>query len=147
MVTDPNGNENILDLFLASNQTRLEKVECLLGLSEHDIVTASIQKQKPFRGNYFPRLNGMNTQISNKKELPFYLKVNLYLNSELLSQMLLMHKCMNASLQSICRRRIVTPFDHARDKASNKKARYDVFVLKRRKIQKKETFPISRTRK
>ena len=53
MVTLPTRHENILDLFLTSNPTLVDQVDCRPGLGDHDMVTAScaikpsIQKQKP----------------------------------------------------------------------------------------------------
>ena len=53
MVTTPTRQDNILDLFLTTNPTLVDEVDCQLGLGDHDMVTAScalkpsIQKQKP----------------------------------------------------------------------------------------------------
>ena len=53
MVTVPTRHDNILDLFLTSNPTLVDQVDCRPGLGDHDTVTAScaikpfIQKQKP----------------------------------------------------------------------------------------------------
>ena len=53
MVTLPTRHENVLDLFLTSNPTLVDQVDCRPGLGDHDMVTAScaikpsIQKQKP----------------------------------------------------------------------------------------------------
>ena len=53
MVTSPTRQDNILDLFLTTNPTLVDEVDCRPGLGDHDMVTAScalkpsIQKQKP----------------------------------------------------------------------------------------------------
>ena len=53
MVTSPTRHNNILDLFLTTNPTLVEEVDCQPGLGDHDMVTASCalkpstQKQKP----------------------------------------------------------------------------------------------------
>ena len=53
MVTLPTRHDNILILFLTSNPTLVDQVDCRPGLGDHDMVTAScaikpsIQKQKP----------------------------------------------------------------------------------------------------
>ena len=53
MVTTPTRQDNILDLFLTTNPTLVDEVDCQPGLGDHDMVTAScalkpsIQKQKP----------------------------------------------------------------------------------------------------
>ena len=53
MVTSPTRHNNILDLFLTTNHTLVEEVDCQPGLGDHDMVTASCalkpstQKQKP----------------------------------------------------------------------------------------------------
>ena len=52
-VKQPTRKGNILDLFLTSNPTLVDQVDCKPGLSDHDMVTAtcalkpSVQKQKP----------------------------------------------------------------------------------------------------
>ena len=67
MVTEPTRPDNVLDLFLTTNQTLINEVNCQPGLSDHDMVTAVgslkpvIQKQKPrkihlFRKADWPRL-------------------------------------------------------------------------------------------
>ena len=53
MVTTPTRQDNILDLFLTTNPTLVDEVDCQPGLGDHDMVTAScalkpsVQKQKP----------------------------------------------------------------------------------------------------
>ena len=53
MVTTPTRQDNLLDLFLTTNPTLVDEVDCQPGLGDHDMVTAScalkpsIQKQKP----------------------------------------------------------------------------------------------------
>ena len=41
-VTEPTRHDNVLDLILTSNPTLLSKVECLPGLSYHDIALAKV---------------------------------------------------------------------------------------------------------
>ena len=41
-VTQPTRNDNVLDLILTSNPTLVSKIECLPGLSDHDIVSAEV---------------------------------------------------------------------------------------------------------
>ena len=41
-MTEPTREDNILDLILTSNPTLVSKVECLPGLSDHDIVSAEV---------------------------------------------------------------------------------------------------------
>ena len=41
-MTEPAREDNILDLILTSNPTLVSKVECLPGLSDHDIVSAEV---------------------------------------------------------------------------------------------------------
>ena len=42
IVTEPTRHDNVLDLILTSNPTLVSKVECLPGLSDHDIVLAEV---------------------------------------------------------------------------------------------------------
>ena len=42
IVTEPTRHENVLDLILTSNPILVSKVECLPGLSNHDIVLAEV---------------------------------------------------------------------------------------------------------
>ena len=54
MVTSPTRGQNILDLFLTSNPTLIEKVSVLPGLSDHDIVMAEVNA-KPTVMKQVPR--------------------------------------------------------------------------------------------
>ena len=53
VVTEPTRQDNVLDLFLTTNPTLINKVNCSPGLGDHDIVSAeamlkpTLQKQKP----------------------------------------------------------------------------------------------------
>ena len=53
VVTEPTRKDNILDLFLTTNPTLINKVNCSLGLGDHDVVSAeallkpTLHKQKP----------------------------------------------------------------------------------------------------
>ena len=42
IVIEPTRHDNVLDLFLISNPTLASKVECLPGISDHDIVLAEV---------------------------------------------------------------------------------------------------------
>ena len=42
IVTEPTRHDNVLDLNLTSNSTLVSKVECLPGLSDHDIFLAEV---------------------------------------------------------------------------------------------------------
>ena len=42
IVKEPTRHETVLDLILTSNPTLVFKVECLPGLSDHDIVLAEV---------------------------------------------------------------------------------------------------------
>ena len=42
IVTEPTRRDNVLDLILTSNPTLVSKVECIPGLSDHDIVLAEV---------------------------------------------------------------------------------------------------------
>ena len=70
MVTEPTRQENILDLFLTTNHTLIDKVSRLPGLGDHDIVTAlgslkpTMHKQKPrqvhlFNKGYWEKLKSL----------------------------------------------------------------------------------------
>ena len=54
MVTSPTRGQNILDLFLTSNPTLIEKVSVLPGLSDHNIVMAEVNA-KPTVMKQVPR--------------------------------------------------------------------------------------------
>ena len=54
MVTSPTRGKNMLDLFLTSNPTLIEKVSVLPGLSDHDIVMAEVNA-KPTVMKQVPR--------------------------------------------------------------------------------------------
>ena len=59
MTTDPTRQNNVLDLFLTTNPTLVQQVNCLSGLSDHDMVIASccikpsVLKQKPRKVQIF----------------------------------------------------------------------------------------------
>ena len=53
MVTEPTRHENVLDLFLTTNHTLVQKTEILPGIADHDIMVADVNitpqvgRQKP----------------------------------------------------------------------------------------------------
>ena len=54
MVTEPTRCENVLDLFLTSNDTLVQKIEILPGITDHEIVVADVNL-KPQIGRQKPR--------------------------------------------------------------------------------------------
>ena len=42
IVTEPTRHDNVLDLILTSNPTQVSKVDCIPGLSDHDIVSVEV---------------------------------------------------------------------------------------------------------
>ena len=54
MVTEPTRLDNVLDLFLTSNHTLVQKVEIYLGIADHDVMVADVNI-KPTLGRQEPR--------------------------------------------------------------------------------------------
>ena len=71
MVTEPTRQNNILDLFLSTNPTLVNHVECHAGLGDHDLVTAqcslkaTVHKQKPRRAQLFKKNGLVQTEVFN----------------------------------------------------------------------------------
>ena len=63
MVTDPTRLDNVLDLFMTSNHTLVQKVEIYPGLADHDVMAADVNI-KPTLGRQEPR------------SIPLYRKTN-----------------------------------------------------------------------
>ena len=54
MVTESTRYENVLDLFLTSNLTLVQKIEIVLVIADHDIMVVDINV-KPYLGSQKPR--------------------------------------------------------------------------------------------
>ena len=89
--TEPTRHDNVLDLILTSNPTHVYKVECLPGLSDHDIVLADVAtkpaqiKQKRRKIHLYNKADWITFQskLSDYQTQFFYLSImgNLSNNS------------------------------------------------------------------
>ena len=65
MVTQPTRQGNILDLFLTTNPTLIQQVNCQAGLSDHDMVIAygalQLKNVNPVKFSFFAKQIGLNS--------------------------------------------------------------------------------------